>query len=205
MPDMFQVWEMIFKNLDIVSLLNCRHVSRSWNAAASTLLRKRPVWIKQKWDSETCGRLYKCVKSSNNFPFCGLDLSTSPKLPANINYDSVTKLLTGFGTIFTHLRVVGSHKWRAGMLRDLLTNATQVQHLEIDKLSSHTKTENDRELSFPTLRILSLCHYYKGEKGLVEIIRAAPGLQEIRHVHCDRPIQMAAISKTQKLALGSVH
>ena len=201
---MLQVREIIMKHLDIPSLVNCRRVSKSWNATASSLLRKRPVWIKRDWDSETFARLHKRVKNSTNFPFCGLDLTTTAKRSANLNYSNVTKLFTQLGRIFTHLRANSSLKWHAEMLSNLLRKALQLQYLEIGNLVLHMKIEST-EMSLPVLRILSFRLIYKeGDEGpLVQIIRAAPKLEEIQHVGCGSRMQMAAIRKTWTLPLVS--
>ena len=147
---------MILKDLDILSLVNCRRVSKSWNAIASSILKKRPVWIRRLWDSEKFDQLYNCVErsgsTSTDFPFRGLDLSLTGKRSDNMSSYHAAKFFTTFGTIFTHLRAKCSMKWQMEMVRDLLKRAEELQYLELGTLLPDIKTVRPEFL--PSLRIL---------------------------------------------------
>ena len=200
---------MIMEHLDILSLLCCRLVSKPWNATASGILKKRPVWIKREWDSETFDCLYKCVERSRNFPFSRLDLSVlSSKQSADINLKKAVKLFKRFGIIFTYLRVHDQAKENVEtvekMLQSLLEVTSELQYLELGNLPASTGNDTS-EFCLSSLRTLNLCRLNEeGDSCVLEkIICAAPKLKEIQHVLCSSATQMAAITRTQKLSLVS--
>ena len=184
------------KHLDVVSLVSCRAVNKSWNATASSILRKRPVWIKRKWDSDAFARLYKCVKRSTNFPFSKLDLSFTAKRSTTMDFCYAAKWFTKFGMIFTHLR---ADHWCERMQSTLLENAPNLKYLGLGRVERNRRPK----FRLPSLRILSWEDCYEVNLRFIkEIISAAPQLEEIQHVYFSFAM-MEALRTTDKLDLVS--
>ena len=142
---------MILKSLDDLSLLASRRVCKSWNITASEISKKRPIWIRRKWDSKAFQQLNNCITRSENFPFCGLDLELSTNM-STAGSENALRLFARHRTIFTHLRASCLKKDHAEPLKSFLTFASsKLQYLEIGNLCSGFEIT---ALSLPSLRTL---------------------------------------------------
>ena len=141
---------------------------------------------------------------STDFPFSSLDLSIIAVPAPPIDYGYAIELLVRFGDIFTHLRAEErSLKWNVEMMTKLLKAATELEYFQPGTLPPYIDDQNP-QFRFSSLRVLSFQNIYNGDKHvLTEIIRAAPKLEEIQDVSCVAIAEMAALRKTQKLALVS--
>ena len=180
---------MILYHLDVKSMLNCRLVNNFWDKRASSVLKRRPAWIKVGASSAAFTQLYECVSKSKDFPFPGLKLIV-PEGADRYFYRLTTKApkyFRKFGKIHTHLQIAVKFPCDVDLIEKVLCKLPDIKFLGFNRLGKEDEEEEELNLKgFSMPKLTTFCFLgLRGtvsERGLKAIINAVPSLENISHV-----------------------